>query len=133
VKAQPWGHPAAFLQAIRIVQFRAEVCHRQSVRVIRLAGRLEREQAPDLVGLCDEVPKTSQLDVRDLVSADAVGFHTLGMLRRRGIELVGASPYVAIQLDFEQANHARKLVMNAGPSCSTTATQIDDTTDREER
>jgi hypothetical protein len=115
------------------VQFRAEVCNRESVRVIRLAGRLEREQSPDLVGLCDEAPKTLQLDVRDLVSADAVGFHTLGMLRRRGIELVGASPYVAIQLDFEQANHARKLSTNAGPSGKTTATQIDDTTEREER
>ena len=123
----------AFLQPPEFVQFRAEVSDRESMRVIRLAGRLEREQAPGLVGLCDEAPKTSQLDVRDLVSADAVGFQTLGMLRRRGIELVGASPYVAIQLDFERANHARKLLMNASPPGSTTATQIDDTTDREER
>ncbi len=115
------------------MQFRAEVCHRESVRVIRLAGRLEREQSPGLVGLCDEAPKTSQLDVRDLVSADAVGFHTLGMLRRRGIELVGASPYVAIQLDFEQANHVRELRMNVDSSGNPTATGTDHTTDTEER
>ena len=121
------------MQANNPVQFRAEVFRRESVRVIRLAGRLEREQAPGLVGLCDEAAETSQLDVRDLISADAVGFQTLGMLRRRGIELVGASPYVAIQLDFEQANHARKLLMNAGQSGGTTTTKIDDTTDREER
>jgi hypothetical protein len=133
VKARFLVLPEAFLQATELVQFRAEVSHCQSVRVIRLAGRLEREQSPELVELCDEAPMTLQLDVRDLVSADAVGFQTLGMLRRRGIELVGASPYVAIQLDFEQANHARRLLMNAGQSGCTTTTKTDDTTDREER
>lgn len=121
------------MQSTSPVQFRAEVCDRESMRVIRLAGRLEREQAPGLVGLCDEVPKTRQLDVGDLVSADAVGFQTLGMLRRRGIELVGASPYVAIQLDFEQANHARELRMNGDPSGHPTARRTGNTTDTEER
>jgi hypothetical protein len=121
------------LHITKTVQFRAEVSHRESMRVIRLAGRLEREQSPDLVGLCDEAPKALQLDVRDLVSADAVGFHTLGMLRRRGIELVGASPYVAMQLEFEQLKYARELRMNVDPSGHPTTVRTGNTTDTEER
>ena len=61
------------------------------------------------MGSATEAPKPLRLDLGDLVSADAVGFETLGMLRRRGIGLVAVSPYVAMQLEFEQANHAREL------------------------
>ena len=112
------------------VQFRAEVRDRGALRVIRLAGRLDREQASDLIGLCDRAPKPLQLDLGDLVSADAVGFETLGMLRRRGIGLVAASPYVAIQLEFEHANHARELKTSRRDRHE--ATQSDNTTDTED-
>jgi hypothetical protein len=113
------------------VQFRAEVCDRGALRVIRLAGRLDREQASDLIGLCDRAPKPLQLDLCDLVSADAVGFATLGMLRRRGIGLVAVSPYVAMQLEFEHANHARELETSRRDRHE--ATQSDNTTDTEDR
>ena len=113
------------------MQFRAEVCDRGALRVIRLAGRLDREHASDLIGLCDRAPKPLQLDLGDLVSADAVGFATLGMLRRRGIGLVDVSPYVAIQLEFEQANHTRELETSRRGRHE--ATPSDNATDTEER
>ena len=116
-----------------LVQFRAEVCDRESVRVIRLAGRLEQQQLPELMGLCNGAPKTLRLDLGDLLSADAAGFQTIGMLRRRGTEVVCASPYVTMQLEFEQANHARGLRTGVGPSGSPTLIRADTTTDTEER
>lgn len=113
------------------MQFRAEVCDRGAVLVIRLAGRLDREQASDLIGLCDRAAKPLQLDLGDLMSADAEGFATLGMLRRRGIGLVEVSPYVGMQLEFEQANHTRELETSRRGRHE--ATPSDNATDTEER
>lgn len=85
------------------MQFRAEVHDHERRRIVRLEGRLRREQSPELTRLCDESPKPVRLDLTDLISADAVGLETLLMLRSRGAELVGASPYLAMQLESEQA------------------------------
>jgi hypothetical protein len=115
------------------MQFRADVSDREGLRVIHLSGRLERGQSPELMRLCEQAPQGVQLELVDLVSADAVGLETLGTLRRRGTELVGASPYVAIQMEFEQSKHMRGLRAGASPEGNPTVTQIDDTTDREER
>jgi hypothetical protein len=114
------------------VQFRADVCDRESVRVIRMVGRLGREQVPELMALCDQAPKALRLDLGDLVSADTAGLQSLGMLRRRGAEFVGASPYVSMQLEFEQANHVRALRAGVGRAGNLVA-QTDKTTDREDR
>jgi hypothetical protein len=115
------------------MQFRADVRDREGLRVIHLSGRLERAQSPELLRLCDQAPKGLQLELGDLVSADAAGLEALGTLHRRGTELVGASPYVAMQMEFEQSKHMRGLRTGASPTGNLTATQIDDTTDREER
>jgi hypothetical protein len=114
------------------VQFRAEVSDRESVRVIRLVGRLGREQLSELIALCGQAPKASRLELGDLISADAAGFQTLGMLRRRGTELVGASPYITMQLEFEQSNHVRAL-QGGGDRAGNLAAQTDKTTDTEDR
>lgn len=114
------------------VQFRAELCDRESVRVIRLAGRLGREQLPELMALCDQAPKALRLDLGDLISADTAGLQSLGMLRRRGAKFVGASPYVTMQLEFEQANHDRALQAGGGRS-GNLAAQTDKKTDTEDR
>jgi hypothetical protein len=116
-----------------LMQFRAEVSDRESLRIIHLSGRLEREQSPELIGLCDLAPKAVQLELGDLVSADAVGLQTLGMLRRRGAELAGASPYIAMQLEFEQSKHTRELRTGASPVQNLATTKTDDTTNREDR
>jgi ABC-type transporter Mla MlaB component len=122
-----------FLLTVRPMQFRADVCDREGVRVIHLSGRLEREQSPELLRLCEQLSQGVQIELDDLVSADAAGLQVLGMLRRRGTELVGASPYVAMQMEFEQSKHQRGLRIGASPTGDLTSTQIHDTTDREER
>jgi hypothetical protein len=132
-KQTPSPELEPFLRTALPMQFRADVRDREGLRVIHLSGRLEREQSPELVRLCDQALEGVQLDLGDLVSADAVGIQTLGMLRRRGTELVGASPYVAMQMEFEQSKHTRELRTGVSPAGTLTATQIDDTTDREER
>jgi hypothetical protein len=105
-----------FLRIVQPMQFRADVRDSEDLRVIHLSGRLEREQSPDLLRLCDQASKVVQLQLGDLVSADAVGLQTLGMLRRRGTELVGASPYVAMQMEFEQSKYQRGLRTGASPA-----------------
>ena len=100
--------PVRFLLTCARVQFKAEVHDRERFRVVRLAGRLQGEHATELTRLCDESPKPVRLDLADLISADAVGLETLVLLQSRGAELVGASPYVALQLDSEQAKHIQE-------------------------
>jgi ABC-type transporter Mla MlaB component len=94
------------------VQFKAEVHDHERRRVVQLAGRLQRDQSAELVRLCDESPKPVRLDLAELVSVDAAGLETLVMLRSRGAELVGASPYLALQLKSAQA---KRIPKQAGP------------------
>jgi hypothetical protein len=125
--------PDGFLHPSVSMQFRAEVSDGESLRIIHLSGRLEWEQSPELTGLCDQAPKAVRLDLGDLVSADAVGLRTLGTLRRRGAELIGVSPYLAMQLEFEQSTHLRELRTGVTPVHDVTATNTDDTTKEEDR
>jgi hypothetical protein len=129
----PSSSPEPFLRIEDVVQFRAEVCGRESVRVIRLAGRLEQAQTADLIRLCDQPPKALRLDLGDLISADPAGYQTLGMLRRRGTEFVGVSPYMALQLEFEQANHTREIREELNRSTNPIRARTDNTTDTEDR
>jgi len=88
--------------------FRADVQDDQTRRIVRMAGRLEREQSAELVTLCDEARKPVRLDLTDLVSADTVGLEALALLRSRGAELVGTSPYLALQLETAQAKRTEE-------------------------
>ena len=98
----------SFLLIGTSVEFKAEVHDHPRRRIIRLVGRLQGEHAPELTRLCDESTKPVRLDLGDLDSADAAGLETLLGLKRRGAELVGVSPYVALQLDSAQAKHVEK-------------------------
>jgi hypothetical protein len=81
------------------MQFKAEVVDDGIRRTLMLAGRLEREQASELVLLYDRTHGADRLDLIDLMSADAAGLDTLRMLRSRGAELIGLTPYLALQLE----------------------------------
>ena len=89
------------------VEFRAEVLAHPEGRFVRLAGRLASQHTSALESLCDDGETAVRLDLADLISADAVGFDTLCRLRSRGAELVGASPYVAMQLEIAQRGRGR--------------------------
>jgi ABC-type transporter Mla MlaB component len=87
------------------MQFKAEVVDDGSRRTLLLAGRLEREQASELVLLYDQTHGADRLDLTDLMSADAAGLDTLRMLRSRGAGLVGLTPYLALQMDAGASEH----------------------------
>ena len=67
-------------------------------RVVRLAGRLSVAQVPELLEACAEAPPI-ELDLTDLVSADAAGIEALQRLRSQGATLVGAPGYLQLKLD----------------------------------
>jgi hypothetical protein len=67
-------------------------------RLVRLAGQLSSAQVPELLEACAEVLPI-ELDLTDLVSADAPGIEALQRLRARGASLVGAPGYIQLKLD----------------------------------
>ena len=77
-------------------------------RIVRLAGRLGEEQVPDLLEVC--AAPGVQLDLSDLVSADAAGMDALRRMRARGASLVSVPAYIqmTLQSSFEEAAPRRQ-------------------------
>ncbi len=71
----------------------------------RLAGRLSVAQVPELLGACAESLPV-QLDLTDLVSADAAGIEALQRLRGKGATLYGAPGYIQLKLDSPARHEA---------------------------
>ena len=71
-------------------------------RLVRLAGRLSVAQVPELLETCAE-SLPIELDLTDLVSADAAGIDALQRLRSKGARLVGAPGYLQMKLDSRAA------------------------------
>jgi hypothetical protein len=90
------------------VQFKAEVDDQPTRRVVRLVGSLRGDVSLEVTRLFDESHVPVQFDLTDLVWIDAVGLRTLVTLQERGAELVGASPFVALQLDSARAKRSKK-------------------------
>lgn len=68
-------------------------------RVVRLAGRLAFSQVPELLRACEGTDRVRlQLDLKDLVSADAAGIDALRRIRARGAELLNVSGYIQLTL-----------------------------------
>jgi hypothetical protein len=74
------------------------VVHESDRCVVRLAGRLGEAQIPELLHACAE-PGLLQLDLTDLVSADAAGLDALHRVRARGAIFVGVPGYIQLKLD----------------------------------
>lgn len=66
-------------------------------RIVKLAGRLGEEQVPDLLAVCVR-PRGLQLDLSDLVSADAAGVDALRRMRAMGASLVSVPGYIQMKL-----------------------------------
>lgn len=67
-------------------------------RLVRLAGRLSVAQVPELLEACAEALPV-ELNLADLVSADAAGIEALQRLRGQGATLVNAPGYLQLKLD----------------------------------
>ena len=65
-------------------------------RVVRLAGRLAEAQVPELLMACD--PGPVEVDLSDLLSADAAGLDALQRLHARGAVLVRVPGYIQLRL-----------------------------------
>ena len=66
-------------------------------RIVRLAGRLGESQVPELLMACGEAGPL-ELDLSDLLSADAAGLEALQRVQARGATLVGVPGYIQLQL-----------------------------------
>jgi ABC-type transporter Mla MlaB component len=74
------------------------VAQENDQRVVRLAGRLAEAQVPELLQACAG-SHALQLDLTDLVSADAAGLEALQRVRARGAMLIGVPGYIQLKLD----------------------------------
>jgi hypothetical protein len=83
---------------VRIVDCWIGITQEHDRRVVRLAGRLGEEQVPELFTACGQ-PGPLQIDLTDLVSADAAGLEALHRVQSRGAVLVGVSGYIQLQLE----------------------------------
>ena len=95
-RAQPPGGLGLATQ--QIVDCWIGVVQEANRRLVRLAGRLSIAQVPELLGVCAEA-RPIDLDLTDLVSADAAGIEALQRLRDQGATLLGAPGYIQLKLD----------------------------------
>jgi hypothetical protein len=72
-------------------------------RTVALYGRLDMESLAAFAGIVAGLSPGARCDLTELKSADDVGLVVLAQLRDRGVELVGASPYLELLLE-----HARE-------------------------
>lgn len=89
------------------MQFKAEVIDREGHRLVRLAGWLQRQHLAELLSACEASPPPLRIDLTDLLSVDASGLDALLSMRRRGVELEGASPYLTLQMERVQAGRVQ--------------------------
>jgi hypothetical protein len=68
-------------------------------RVVRLAGELSLALVAELLMVCDPSLEATELDLSDLVLADAAGITALRRLQSLGVSLVGVPGYIQLKLD----------------------------------
>lgn len=71
-------------------------------------------QVPELLTACMEAMPL-QIELADLVSADAAGIEALQRLRGQGVVLVGAPGYLQMKLDSAAPAAAGHLPSKTGP------------------
>jgi ABC-type transporter Mla MlaB component len=74
------------------------------LRTVALHGRLDVESLPAFAGIAAGLSPGMRCDLTELKSADDVGVAVLADLRGRGVELVGASPYLELRLEHARAD-----------------------------
>ncbi len=85
------------------VTLRVGVIDDAGPRTVALHGRLDVESLAAFAGIAAGLSPGARCDLAELKSADDVGVVVLSQLRNRGVELVGASPYLELLLQ-----HARE-------------------------
>ncbi|NEX22133.1 hypothetical protein G3480_17780 [Thiorhodococcus mannitoliphagus] len=68
-------------------------------RVLKIDGRLQGPDLPELERLCTEGPEALTLDLSGLRGVDEPAIIALRRLRAQGARLIGVSAYVALRLE----------------------------------
>ena len=84
-------------------------------RIVRLAGQLSVAQVPELLDACAQALPI-EIDLTDLVSADAAGIEALQRLRGRGATLVSAPGYLQLKIDSQAGQPASLSPPKSGRS-----------------
>jgi hypothetical protein len=85
------------------VECRLDVSPEEGRAVVRIHGRLAGTAVHELERVCREATLPLLLDVTNLMSADDEGIAALRRLRCDGVQLAGASPYLSLLLDLDEA------------------------------
>jgi len=93
------------LASERFVECWIGVIQQTDRRLVRLAGRLSVAQVPELLSACGEVFPI-ELDLTELVSADAAGIEALQRLRGQGARLSSAPGYLQLKIDSHSGEPA---------------------------
>jgi hypothetical protein len=85
----------------RLVQmgFRLIVCEAADLTTIRAVGRLREDGVIVLADGCAGVSRPLALDLSELTGASEAGVLLLEQLRREGVHLLAASPYIRLLLE----------------------------------
>jgi len=78
---------------------RVEVLKEAGPRTVTLVGRLDVESLAAFAVTAAGLAPGARCDLTELKSTDDVGVAVLAQLRERGVELVGASPYLELLLE----------------------------------
>jgi hypothetical protein len=89
------------------VHCRIEIRDEKGRRIVRLAGRLGTAQVADLLEACSQTNQPPQLELDDLISADAMGIDALMRIEQSGGELVGLPEYLRLRLNDLAREHRR--------------------------
>jgi hypothetical protein len=82
------------------------VAQEEHRRGVRLAGRLAEAQGPEWLIACGEHTPL-ELDLSDLLSADAAGIEVLQRIRANGASFVGVPGYIQLQLESPSRRQRR--------------------------
>ena len=85
------------------VTLRITAAEDETIRRIRVAGRLTGEEVGELESVIGDDPSSACLDLEELRSADEAGLAALRRLRAEGVEMRGVPPHLAWRIDLEKA------------------------------
>jgi hypothetical protein len=87
---------------MRTVTVRIMVAEERTVRRIRVEGRLSGDAVGELEQVIGDDPSAVSLELSNLRSADAVALAALRRLHAAGVEMRGASPQLAWQIEEDE-------------------------------
>jgi hypothetical protein len=81
------------------VDCRIDVVRGASGVVVHLAGRLRHVQVSDFIEACINAGVPLRVDLRELISTDAVGLDALLRVREMGAKLESVPTYLQLKID----------------------------------